>query len=88
MDRYFTAIADKDYQGWCKTDKKLFKRVNDLIDDIEKNGFLFGIGKPEQLKHYKEPTFSRRIDKSNRLVYCKYNDSDLLMLSCKGHYED
>lgn len=88
MDRYFTAIADKDYQDWCKTDKKLFKKINDLIDDIEKNGLLFGVGKPEQLKYYKEATFSRRINKANRLVYRQYNKDDLLILSCKGHYED
>ena len=88
MTPYFTDIADKEYKDWCKSDKKVFKKINDLIDDIEKNGLLFGIGKPEQLKYYEEPTFSRRIDKGNRLVYRQYGDDDLLILSCKGHYED
>jgi len=88
MNRYFSARADKDYQEWRKIDKKAFMKINDLIDDIEENGFLTGLGKPEQLKFYNEPTFSRRIDKANRLVYRRYNEHDLLILSCRGHYED
>jgi len=36
-----------------------------LIDSIEENGFLHGIGKPERLKHFIEPVYSRRIDKKN-----------------------
>ena len=88
MDRYFTNKADKDYQEWRKMDKKAFRKINDLIDDIEDNGFLNGLGKPEQLKFYKEPTYSRRIDKANRLVYRPYNEYDLLIISCKGHYKD
>ena len=88
MDRYFSAKADEEYRSWAKNDKKIFKRINDLVDDIEENGFLHGIGKPEQLKHFNEPIFSRRIDKSNRLVYSQYNENDLLIISCKGHYQD
>ena len=88
MNRYFSHLADKEYQAWRKNDKKTFKRINDLIDDIEKNGFLHGIGKPEQLKYFTEPVFSRRIDKKNRLVYCQYNENDVLIISCIGHYQD
>ena len=88
MDRCFSLQAEKEYRTWCESDKKIFKRINDLIDDIEKNGFLHGIGKPEQLKYFAEPVFSRRIDKTNRLVYCQYNEDDLLIISCKGHYRD
>ena len=88
MNRYFTAKADKDYQDWRKTDKKTFSKINDLVDDIEDFGMLGGRGKPEQLKHFNEPTFSRHINKSDRLVYRPQNDNDLLIISCKGHYED
>ena len=88
MERYFTNQADEEYQTWRKSDKKIFKRINKLIDSIEENGFLQGIGKPEQLKHFTEPVYSRRIDKKNRLVYCPYNDNDLLIISCKDHYQD
>ena len=88
MDCYFSTQADKEYQAWNKDDKKIFKRINDLIDSIEEHGFLNGIGKPEQLKHFTEPVYSRKIDKKNRLVYCPYNENDLLIISCKGHYRD
>jgi len=49
---------------------------------------LLGLGKPEQLKHFKIPTFSRRINHYDRLVYRHYNENDILIISCKGHYED
>ena len=89
INRYFTTQADKDYQAWSKTDKKTFRKINALINDIEDSGFLCGLGKPEQLRYYDEPTFSRRINKANRLVYRPYNNgADLLIIACKRHYED
>ena len=33
--------------------KKMVKRINELIKDIDRNGLLTGIGKPEPLKHRK-----------------------------------
>ena len=45
MDRYFAAQSDEEYRSWAKSDKKIFKKINDLIDDIEENGFLRGAGK-------------------------------------------
>ena len=88
MDRYFSVQADEEYQDWQKTNKKIFKKINDLIDSIEEHGFLYGLGKPEQLKHFDQPVYSRKISKADRLVYCPYNENDLLILSCKGHYQD
>ena len=80
--------ADKEYQSWRKSNKKMLIKINDLIADIKENGMLNGIGKPEQLKYFDEPTFSRHITQGDRLVYRPYNESDLLILSCKGHYND
>ena len=88
MERYFSDQADKEYQAWRESDKKIFKKINDLIDSIEEHGFLHGLGKPEQLKYFTEPVYSRKIDKKNRLVYCQYDENDLLIISCKGHYQD
>jgi len=39
---------------WQAEDKKTLKRINELIKDIQRNGFMKGIGKPEPLKGRKE----------------------------------
>ena len=57
-----------------------------MIQDIQRNGLLEGIGKPERLKH-RPGYYSRRIDKSNRLVYT-VDKGDVYIVSCKGHYEE
>ena len=50
-------MAGQDYLYWQSQDKKTW--INELIKDIERNGVLNGIGKPEALKYRKG--FSRRI---------------------------
>lgn len=86
MDVRFTKIANKDYLDWKKSDKKVFKKINDLIESIINDGLLQGIGKPEKLKYCDD--YSRKITKGDRLVYSPTNDGNLLIVSCKGHYED
>ena len=73
-----------DYLYWQSQDKKTLKRINELIKDIERNGALNGIGKPEALKYRKG--FSRRIDETNRLVYAIDENGVLWIISCRGHY--
>ncbi len=69
-------------------DKKTFKKINALIKDIDRNGPLEGIGKPERLKYRAAPTYSRRIDEANRLVYLYSEEEDIItIISCVGHYE-
>ncbi|RRD94876.1 hypothetical protein EII17_06100 [Clostridiales bacterium COT073_COT-073] len=60
--------------------------MNDLIKDIERNGLLHGIGKPEPLKYQK--AYSRRIDQYNHLIYNIDDLGNLWIISCKGHYEE
>nr|VFJ51135.1 MAG: toxin YoeB [Candidatus Kentron sp. FW]VFJ61255.1 MAG: toxin YoeB [Candidatus Kentron sp. FW] len=50
-----------DYLYWQQNDKRVLKRVNALIRDIERSPFD-GIGKPEQLKHEWSGFWSRRIN--------------------------
>lgn len=45
----FSKIAWDEYVSWQKEDKKMLKKINDLIKDIQRNPFT-GIGKPEPLK--------------------------------------
>lgn len=86
MKVIFTEIAIIEYMEWQKEDKKTLKKINELIKDIQRNGFISGIGKPEILKYCK--AYSRRIDDSNRLVYKSDENQNLEIISCKGHYED
>ena len=60
--------AWEDYLHWQTQDKKTLRRINSLINDIERNGNI-GIGNPEQLTGDLEGYWSRRIDDCNRLVY-------------------
>lgn len=86
MNLVFTPTAWRQYTDWQKEDKKTIKRINDLIKSIMRDGLLQGIGKPEPLKHRK--ACSRRIDQENRLVYNVDTNDNLIIYSCKGHYED
>ncbi len=69
--------AWKDYLYWQQKDKRILKRINALIKDIERNPFD-GIGKPEQLKHEWSGFWSRRISDEHRLVYT-YQDGNIII---------
>ncbi len=86
MNIVFTPTAFAHYNDWIKEDRKIIKRINDLIKDIERNGLMNGIGKPEPLKYRK--AFSRRITDEHRFVYNMDSNQNLIVYSCKGHYED
>ena len=86
-DFTFTEKAIEQYIYWQTQDKKTLKKINSLITDIKRNGAMQGIGKPELLKHDKSGLYSRRIDESNRLVY-EMSANQIIVKSCKGHYED
>lgn len=49
-------------------DKKTLKRINQLIQDIDRN-YNTGTGKPETPKGNLSEWWSRRIDGKKRLVY-------------------
>ncbi|MCL2070376.1 MAG: Txe/YoeB family addiction module toxin [Treponema sp.] len=86
MDKIiFEPDAFREYMDWQAEDRKTLKKINELIIDIQRNGLLKGIGKPEPLKHIK--AFSRRIDEDNRLVYSADEKQNLRIISCRGHYK-
>ena len=84
MNKLWTDNGWEHYLYWQNQDKKTLNRINKLIKDIESNGVLVGIGKPEKLLH--SEGYSRRIDEQNRLIY-DIEDETLVIISCKGHYE-
>ena len=49
----FTENAFSEYLSWQHEDKKTLRRINELLKDIQRNGFTEGIGKPEILKGIK-----------------------------------
>jgi toxin YoeB len=71
---------------WQKQDRKVLRRINLLIKDIERNGYR-GIGKPEPLKGDLAGYWSRRIDDANRLVY-RIRKGEVLIAQCRTHYGD
>lgn len=77
--------AWEDYLYWQIQDKKIIKRINLLIKDIERN-YYDGIGKLEPFKGNLSDWWSRRIDDTNRLVY-RINNNILEIISCKTHYD-
>ena len=78
--------AWEDYLYWQSQDKKTLKKINALINDIERNGNK-GIGKPEALKAEFSGWWSRKIDEVNRLVY-RISDGKIEIAMCKTHYGD
>jgi toxin YoeB len=50
MNKVWTDEAWEDYLYWQSQDKKTLKRINVLLQDIDRNGYE-GIGKPEPLWH-------------------------------------
>lgn len=84
MKLIFSENAWEDYIYWQKTDKKILKRINKLIKDIQRNKYE-GIGKPEPLKHNLSGFWSRRINNEHRIVYKIENDT-ILIAQLKYHY--
>ena len=70
---------------WARENKKIHARIAELIKDIGRNPFS-GLGKPEPLKHELKGLWSRRITDEHRLVY-KISEDEILIYSCKYHYE-
>ena len=74
----------EDYKYWQRTDRRVLKRINTLIDACVREPFE-GIGKPEQLKYAAQGAWSRRITDEHRLVYLVVGD-DLITLQARYHY--
>lgn len=73
-----------DYLWWQTEDRRILKRINQLIKDIDRHGNE-GIGKPEALKHGLSGYWSRRITDEHRLVY-KIVGNEIRIAACRYHY--
>lgn len=75
-----------DYLYWQSQDKKILKRINLILKDIDRNGYE-GIGKPEALSGNLAGFWSRRIDDKNRIVY-RIRENKIEIAQCGSHYRD
>ena len=85
MNKVFSDFAWEDYIQWQTEDKKTLRKINELIKDIDRNGYE-GIGKPEPLRHDLTGYWSRRITDKDRLIY-RILDETIYIIACKGHYD-
>ncbi|RLD56951.1 MAG: Txe/YoeB family addiction module toxin [Bacteroidetes bacterium] len=85
MKYIFVDESWDDYLYWQKIDKKMLKRLNDLLKEISRTPFS-GIGNPEPLKYKYEGFWSRKINKEHRLIYRVEND-EIFIAKCRFHYD-
>ena len=84
MKLVFTESGWRDYLWFQENDRKLLKRINALIKDVQRSPFE-GLGKPEALKSDLSGYWSRRINSEHRLVY-GVSETELVIISCRYHY--
>lgn len=85
MNKIFSDNAWEEYTSWLTEDRKILKRINELLKDIERNGHK-GLGKPEPLKHNFTGYWSRRITDEHRLIY-SIDENNINIISCRYHYK-
>lgn len=78
--------AWEEYIEWQSKDKKTLKRINRLLQEIDRNGYLC-IGKPEPLSGDWSGFWSVRIDEKNRIVF-RIVDDIIEIVQCGTHYGD
>lgn len=84
MKKIFLSPGWDDYLYWQQTDKRILRKINSLIKEIERTPFE-GTGKPEPLKHNLSGWWSRRLDLEHRLVY-RIESESIIILQCRYHY--
>lgn len=85
MNIQFSSRGWDDYFHWQHTDKRMLKRINDLLKDISRSPHE-GIGKPEPLRHALSGYWSRRINDEHRLVY-RVEGETVKVAQARYHYE-
>lgn len=84
MKLIFHTQAWDDYLYWQEHDRKMLKRLNELIQQCTRTPFS-GTGKPEPLKGQLTGWWSRRLNREHRLVY-RVKEDALWIAQCRYHY--
>lgn len=83
----FSDLSWDQYQHWVTADRKILKRLNDLIAECRRDPFK-GRGKPEPLRGDLAGWWTRRLTDEDRLVYRvtgKAPDRTLEIAQCRFH---
>ena len=78
--------AFNQYVEWQNKDKKILKKINNIIKDIDRNGYNCG-SHLEQLKENLSGWYSVEIDKKNRIVFKINEKNELEIMQCGTHYK-
>ncbi len=84
MKLIWSEQAWDDYLYWQDADKRMVKKINELIKETRRTPFE-GKGKPEPLRHNLAGFWSRRITAEHREVY-SVTDEALLIAAGRYHY--
>lgn len=86
MNKVFADTGWEDYLYRQTEDRKTLEKINQLINDIVRNGNE-GIGKPEPLSGNLSGYWSRRINDKDRLIY-RIDENNIYIVACRYHYGD
>ena len=86
MNKIFSDSAFENYLYWQTQDKKTLRKINNLLKDIDRNGYNC-TGKPEPLCGELSGWWSVRIDEKNRLIF-KIENDEIEIAQCGTHYGD
>ena len=86
MRKLWQDEAWEEYLYWQTHDKKILKKINKLLADIDRNGYQC-TGKPEPLRGNLAGYWSVRIDEKNRIVF-QIHENSIEILQCGTHYRD
>lgn len=84
----FTKNATKEIAFLKKSNVVSYKKIYKLLEELQEHPRT-GTGHPEPLSQGNDITYSRRINKKDRLIY-DINDEvvTVLVITTKGHYND
>ena len=78
--------AWREYLYWQTQDRKTLKKINRLLQDIDRNGYKCS-GKPEPLSGNLTGFWSVRIDEKNRIVF-RIENNMIEIIQCGTYYGD
>ncbi len=86
MKKIWLDGAWEDYTKWQEKDKKAFKKINNIIKSVDRNGYDC-IGRPERLSGNLSNWWSVKFNAKDRIVF-RIVDNAIEFLQIGTHYGD